>query len=196
MSGLVEDLLLLARLDEGRPIQRDPVNLSRIVDDGVADLRALEPEREVTAEVEPAVFVAGDEDRLRQVVANLLANVRVHAGGASPVEVMLRTLPTEATASAGATAELRVVDHGPGIDPADAAHVFDRFYRSDPGRSRERGGAGLGLSIVASIVAAHGGRLWHERTANGGATFAFTLERLESTAESQVAPGSPSGEPG
>ena len=188
MSALVEDLLLLARLDEGRPVRRDAVDLSRIVDDAVADLRALEPSREVTAEVEPSVVVAGDEDRLRQVVANLLANVRVHAGGLSPVEVVLRTLPAEGIA------ELRVVDHGPGIDPADAPHVFDRFYRSDPGRSRERGGAGLGLSIVASIVGAHGGRLWHERTTNGGATFVVTLGLHEPTAESQVVPGSQSAE--
>ena len=134
------------------------------------------------------VVVAGDEDRLRQVVANLLANVRVHAGGLSSVEVVLRTLPAEGIA------ELRVVDHGPGIDPADAPHVFDRFYRSDPGRSRERGGTGLGLSIVASIVGAHGGRLWHERTTNGGATFVVTLRLHEPTAESQVVPGSQTAE--
>jgi two-component system OmpR family sensor kinase len=186
MSTLVEELLLLARLDEGRPIRRDPVDLSRLVADAVSDERALEPGRAVTSDVAPSVVVAGDEDRLRQVVGNLLANARAHAGNRSPVDVFLRSLP-------GSEAELRVVDHGPGIDPADAPHVFDRFYRADPGRTRERGGSGLGLSIVASIVAAHGGRLWHEGTTNGGATFVVVLPERESTAGSQVLPGSTSG---
>ena len=121
------------------------------------------------------------------MIGNLLTNVRVsHAGRMTPVEVRLRAIPDDGAGPSSC----RVVDHGPGIDPAHVAHVFDRFYRADPGRSRDRGGSGLGLSIVASIVAAHGGRLWHERTTGGGATFVVTLEPAEITASSQVLPGS------
>ena len=186
MSSLVEDLLLLARLDQGRPVRQEPVNLSRIVEDAVSDERALDPGREVGSSIEPGVVVAGDDDRLRQVVANLLANARIHAGGGTPVEVVLRTVPAEDVADAAA--EVLVVDHGPGIDPADATTVFDRFYRADPARSRERGGFGLGLAIVASIVQAHGGRVWHEATPGGGATFAVRL-RHGFTSGSQADPG-------
>ena len=183
MTTLVEDLLLLARLDEGRPVRQEPVDLSRVVTDAVSDLRAVEPSRPVGTAVEEHIVVLGDEDRLRQVVANLVANVRVHAPPSTPLEVFLRSIPEDGEA------ELRVVDHGPGIDPEAAGRVFDRFYRADPGRSRERGGSGLGLSIVASIVHAHGGRLWHEPTAGGGATFAVRL-RTVITGSSQGVPGS------
>ena len=186
MTTLVEDLLLLARLDQGRPARVESVDVSRIVGDAVSDLRAVDPSRPVGTAVEEHVLVAGDEDRLRQVVANLVANVRVHTPPLTPIEVFLRSVPAEGEA------ELRVVDHGPGIDQASASHVFDRFYRADPGRSRERGGSGLGLSIVASIVQAHGGRLWHEPTPGGGATFGV---RLGLTGSSQAAPGSLSGDP-
>jgi two-component system OmpR family sensor kinase len=121
--------------------------------------------------------IAGDEDRLRQVVGNLVGNVRSHTPAESALEVLVRR--------DGAEAEVRVVDHGPGIPAADGASVFDRFYRADPGRSRDRGGSGLGLAIVASIVDAHGGRVWHEPTPGGGATF---VVRLPLTANSQPAP--------
>ena len=178
MGTLVDDLLLLARLDQGRPLRSDNVDLTRAVEDAVADVRALDPDRPVEAVVERGVTVSGDEERLRQVIGNLVANVRVHAGPGTPVELVL------ATDHAGA--ELRVIDHGPGISAERAAHVFDRFYRADPGRSRERGGSGLGLSIVASIVGAHGGRLWHQATPGGGATF---VVRLPFTASSQPAGG-------
>ena len=174
MAALVEDLLQLARLDEGRPIRRDPVDLSRIADDAVSDLRAIEPDRPVVGAIDPGVVVQGDDDRLRQVLANLVANVRVHAGPTTPAEIVLR--------AGEADAELSVVDHGPGIDPEFAPRVFDRFYRTDTGRSRDNGGTGLGLAIVAAIVAAHGGQLWHETTPGGGATF---VVRLGITAGSQ-----------
>ncbi len=182
MGVLVEDLLLLARLDQGRALRRDPVDLSRICTEAVADARAVEPDRPIVGAIEPAIQVTGDEDRLRQVIGNLLANVRVHTPAATPVEVILR--------QDGDRAELRVVDHGPGIDPEHASRVFDRFFRADPGRSRERGGSGLGLSIVASLVDAHGGRLWHEATPGGGATFGAWLPF---TAGSQPDPGEGSG---
>ncbi|HEY6571417.1 MAG TPA: ATP-binding protein [Candidatus Limnocylindrales bacterium] len=183
MGALVDDLLLLARLDQGRPVRRDPVDLSRIADEAVADARALESGRPIAAAIEPGVVVAGDEDRLRQVVGNLLANVRVHTPADSPIEVAAR--------SDGEEAELRVIDHGPGIDEAVGSSVFDRFYRADPGRSRDNGGTGLGLSIAASLVTAHDGRIWHEATPGGGATF---VVRLPFTANSQQDHGSSSAD--
>ena len=183
MGVLVDDLLLLARLDQGRPLRRDPVDLSRICEDAVADARAVEPGRPLAGAIEASQLVIGDEDRLRQVIGNLIANVRVHTPVATPVEVILER--------SGDGAELRVVDHGPGIDPEHRPRVFDRFYRADPGRSRERGGTGLGLSIVASIVAAHGGRLWHEATPGTGATFGLWLPF---TGSSQPGPGEGSGD--
>jgi two-component system, OmpR family, sensor kinase len=166
MASLVEDLLLLARLDQGRPLRRDAVDLSRLVGDAVADARAVEPDRSLGADIRPGVTVAGDEDRLRQVLGNLLGNVRVHAGDAA-CEVSLD--------QHGDVARVTVADHGPGIDAAHASRVFDRFYRADAGRSRGTGGSGLGLSIAASIIAAHDGRIEHVPTPGGGATFRIEL---------------------
>lgn len=184
MGALVDDLLLLARLDQGRPLRSDAVDLSRICTDAATDLRATDPTRPVVAAVDPGVLVTGDDDRLRQVVGNLLGNVRVHAPAGTPVEVLLRA------DAAMRVAELRVVDHGPGIPPEHAARIFDRFYRADPGRSREHGGTGLGLAIVASIVTAQGGRIWHEPTPGGGATFGLELPLAGTlTATSQPIPG-------
>lgn len=183
MASLVDDLLLLARLDQGRPVRHEPVNLSRIAEDALHDLRAIDPARPVVGAIDPGITVAGDDDHLRQVVSNLIANVRVHGGALAAIEVVLSAVDGEA--------ELRVVDHGRGIDPADGPRVFDRFYRADAGRSRDSGGTGLGLSIVASLVHAHGGRLWHEATPGGGATF---VVRLPFTASSQPAPGNTSGD--
>jgi two-component system OmpR family sensor kinase len=196
MGALVDDLLLLARLDQGRPLRRDVVDLSRVCTQAVADLRAVAPSHPVVAAVDDGVHVTGDDDRLRQVVGNLLGNVRRHTPADTPVEVVLRGAPADDGAS---WAELRVVDHGPGIPLEHAPHVFDRFYRADAGRSRETGGSGLGLSIVASIVAAHGGRLWHEATPGGGATFGVLLPMTGQaapsgraiTGSSQPAPGEP-----
>ncbi len=186
MGKLVDDLLTLARLDQGRPIRRDPVDLSRIAEDTVADEQALDPGRPIVGAIEPGVVVEGDEDRIRQVIGNLVANVRVHTPAASPFEVLVRAAPG---ADLAGVAEVRVVDHGRGISADHGASVFDRFYRADPGRSRDNGGTGLGLSIAASIVAAHGGRIWHEPTPGGGATFGV---QLPLTAKSQPVPGTDS----
>jgi two-component system OmpR family sensor kinase len=169
MGVLVEDLLLLARLDQGRPLRDDPVALSEIVNDALLDLRAVEPERPVEASVEPDVVVEGDEDRLRQVIGNLFTNVRVHTPADAPVEISL--------ASNDGFSTLKVSDHGPGVEPAHVERIFDRFYRADTARSRDRGGSGLGLSIAASVAAAHGGEITYSTTPGGGATFTLTLPR-------------------
>ncbi|MEX2546887.1 MAG: HAMP domain-containing sensor histidine kinase, partial [Chloroflexota bacterium] len=166
MAALVEDLLLLARLDQGRPLRADAVVLSDLVNDALNDVRAVEPGRPVRADIEPGVVVHGDEDRLRQVIGNLFTNVRVHTPGETPVDVSL--------AARDGVSEFRVSDHGPGVDADHVEHIFDRFYRADTGRSRDRGGAGLGLSIAASVALAHGGTIAYTETPGGGATFTLT----------------------
>ncbi len=169
MGTLVEDLLLLARLDQGRPLRREPVVLSELVRDAINDAQAVEPGRPINAQLAEGVTVTGDEDRLRQVVGNLFANVRVHTPSETPVDVSL--------AAHDGIAVLEVADHGPGVDSEHREHIFDRFYRADVGRSRDRGGSGLGLAIAASVTAAHAGTISHSDTAGGGATFTLTLPR-------------------
>ncbi len=160
MAALVEDLLLLARLDQGGPLRRDPVDLSQLVSDAVSDARAVEPERPIEARIPDRVVVTGDEDRLRQVIGNLFANVRVHTPPRAPVDVSL--------AAWNGSCTFRVADHGPGVDPAKAERIFDRFYRADPARARDTGGSGLGLSIVRAVVEAHQGHLRLEARSGGG----------------------------
>jgi two-component system, OmpR family, sensor kinase len=170
MSALVEDLLLLARLDEGRPLEREPVQLDAVVGEAVETAQAVEPERPIELRAEPAA-VLGDRDRLRQIVDNLLANVRAHTPADTPVSVRV--------ARADGNALVEVADSGPGIDPDQVARVFERFYRTDSSRSRERGGVGLGLSIVAAVAEAHGGSVEAESEAGRGATFRITLPLAE-----------------
>ncbi len=169
MATLVEDLLLLARLDQGRPLRREPVVISELVTDAVNDARAVEPARPIEAHVEDGVTVIGDEDRLRQVVGNLFANVRVHTPADTRVDVTL--------SAHNSVCVLEVADHGPGVEAGHREHIFDRFYRADVGRSRDRGGSGLGLAIAASVAAAHSGTIAHSDTPGGGATFTLTLPR-------------------
>jgi two-component system OmpR family sensor kinase len=169
MSGLVEDLLLLARLDQGRPLDASPVNLVSVCEDVASDARLLAPDRTITVAGSGDVVALGDEARLRQVVTNLVSNAISHTPEASPVEISLAT--------AGGLVELRVSDHGPGIDPADRVRVFDRFWRADESRQRSHGGSGLGLSIVAAVVGSHGGRVFVDDTPGGGATFVVELPR-------------------
>lgn len=170
MAAMVEDLLLLARLDQGRPLRREPVVLTELVNDAVQDVQAVEPDRPVHAEVEKEIVVHGDEDRLRQVIGNLFTNVRVHTPAGTPVDVSL--------AARDGVSVLSVADHGLGVDPEHVEHIFDRFYRADTGRSRDTGGAGLGLSIAASVALAHGGTIDYSQTPGGGATFTLTLPRV------------------
>jgi two-component system OmpR family sensor kinase len=166
MSLLVDDLLLLARLDEGRPLERKPVDLAQVVGEAVDAARVVEPERPIELAVEP-VTVIGDEARLRQVLDNLFANARSHTPAGTPVSVALERVDGRA--------ELSVADHGPGLTEEQAARVFERFYRADTSRARASGGVGLGLSIVAAVTEAHGGTAQVEPTPGGGATFVITL---------------------
>jgi two-component system OmpR family sensor kinase len=136
MGVLVDELLLLARLDQGRPLGADPVDLARVVADAVADASAVEPGRPITLTGPDHLLVKGDESRLHQVVANLLANCRIHTAPATAVRVRL--------ANEGDIAVLEVEDDGPGLGP-EPQRVFERFYRADPARSRASGGVGLGL---------------------------------------------------
>ncbi len=171
MGVLVEDLLLLARLDQGRPLDRSPVDLSRLAADAVADARAVSPDSEIVLSNGSPVMVLGDELRLRQVASNLLSNAEVHTPPGTVVRVTVD--------SAGDRARLVVSDDGPGLPPGMSDSVFERFFRVDKARSRTSGGgAGLGLSIVAAVAEAHGGtvRLENGRESGGkGATFVVEL---------------------
>ena len=172
MGSLVEDLLVLARLDEKRKLARDDVDLAVLAGDAQQDARALAPDRHVRllglgGPLGPVVVV-GDEPQLRQVVTNLVANALNHTPAGTPVE-----LAVGHTSTGRAVIEVR--DHGPGIDPVLARKVFERFYRTDPSRSRSQGGSGLGLAIVAAIVESHGGSVRVEQTPGGGATFVVEL---------------------
>ncbi len=162
MSLLVEDLLLLARLDEGRPLEQKPVELAEVVGEAVDAARVVDVDRIVSLDVEPATVI-GDRDRLRQVVDNLFANVRAHTPPGTPVTVSLHRIDGRA--------ELSVTDSGPGVTEEDAAQVFERFYRVDTSRTRASGGVGLGLSIVAAVAEAHGGIATARPAAGGGAAF-------------------------
>jgi two-component system OmpR family sensor kinase len=151
MTTLVDDLLLLARLDSGRPLETEPVDLSRLLVDAVSDAHAAGPEHKWRLDLpEEALTVPGDAARLHQVVANLLANARAHTPPGTEVIAALR--PT-----GGGGAVLSVVDTGPGIAPELQAEVFERFARGDSSRSRAAGSTGLGLAIVAAVVEAHHG---------------------------------------
>jgi two-component system OmpR family sensor kinase len=180
LGALVDDLLLLARLDEGVDLVTSSVDISQIATDVVADARVTEPDRRITLETphDGPVIVDGDKNRLTQVVTNLVANARVHTPSGTPIEVSVRRRPASGGRPIGSQGvALEVVDHGPGIDPETVASVFDRFYRTDESRSRDSGGAGLGLAIVAAILDAHGGRCEVAATPGGGATFRVLLER-------------------
>jgi two-component system OmpR family sensor kinase len=153
MTTLVEDLLLLARLDAGRPLDRSPVDLSMLVVDVVSDAHVAGRDHEWSLDLpDEAVTVLGDGPRLHQILANLLTNARMHTPAGTKVTVTLAP-----HTDGGAT--ITVVDNGPGIPPSLLPDVFERFARGDSSRSRAAGSSGLGLAIVAAVVDAHGGRV-------------------------------------
>jgi signal transduction histidine kinase len=176
MGLLVEDLLLLARLDQQRPLVIVPVDLAEVAGDAVHDARAVQPERPIELRLDESLtevpVVLGDEARLRQVVGNLVTNALTHTPQSAGVTVTLAEEPDDPD-----TVVLRVADEGPGLSTEDAGRVFERFYRADTSRTRAAGGTGLGLAIVSSLVAAHGGRVELETAEGAGATFTVRLPR-------------------
>jgi two-component system OmpR family sensor kinase len=193
MGVLVEDMLLLARLDQQRPLEHRPVDMLTLAADAVHDARVVAPDRSInlTVGAGAALLVLGDEVRLRQVIGNLMSNALNHTPDGTPIEVRVRSGNLDEWRVAAAAAGMRsapsdhdvqvspavvfeVADQGAGLTPEQAQHVFERFYRGDQARTRP-GGTGLGLAIVASLVAAHGGHVWVESTPGQGATFRIAI---------------------
>jgi signal transduction histidine kinase len=186
MGLLVEDLLLLARLDQQRPLTFAPVDLAAIAGDAVHDAKAVQPERPIVLHLDESLtdvpVVRGDESRLRQVVGNLVTNALTHTPPDARVTVTVGQAPEDPEVLV-----VRVADDGPGMDPADAGRAFERFFRADSSRTRGAaddqagngtpGGTGLGLAIVSSLVAAHGGSVELETAPGRGATFVVRLPR-------------------
>jgi two-component system, OmpR family, sensor kinase len=204
MGGLVEDMLLLARLDQQRPLERRTVDMLTLAADAVHDARVVAPDRSINLTVGSgaALLVLGDEARLRQVIGNLVNNAISHTPEGSPIEVRVRLGTLDEWRPAAASARraaanhagqgafavaspnlqplpavvFEIADQGPGLTQSQAEHVFERFYRADQARTRQSsGGAGLGLAIVAALVAAHGGNVWVESSPGGGAIFRIAI---------------------
>jgi two-component system, OmpR family, sensor kinase len=175
MGLLVEDLLMLARMDQQRPLARTPVDLLSLAADAVHDTRMLAQDRTITLSVQPgaAFLVIGDEPRLRQVIGNLMSNALTHTPDGTAIEVSIGSGALPESGEQAVT--LAVRDHGPGMTPDQAGRVFERFYRADQARTRATGGSGLGLSIVAALVAAHGGVTSVDTAPGQGATFWVVL---------------------
>jgi two-component system OmpR family sensor kinase len=197
MGILVDDMLLLARLDQQRPLQAKPVDLLTLAADAVHDARVVAPDRSIQLTVGSgaALIVNGDEVRLRQVIGNLMTNALIHTPAGTPIDVLIRSgtldeaparSPEDADAPRPAAthqpaAVLEVTDHGPGLAEDQAEHVFERFYQAD--KARSAGGTGLGLAIVAALVAGHGGATWVRSTPGVGATFSIALPLTPEAAE-------------
>jgi two-component system OmpR family sensor kinase len=177
MGLLVDDLLLLARLDQQRPLERELVDLETIASDAVHDAQAVAPGRDVQLQLSThdPVIVVGDDARLRQVVGNLVTNALTHTPESSAVTVGLSIDDT----AAERFAVLEVADSGPGLSPKDAQRIFERFYRVEESRTRANGGSGLGLSIVAALTAAHGGTADVETKLGVGSRFRIRLPLAE-----------------
>ncbi len=169
MTNLVEDLLLLARLDLDQAPSHQRIELRTLVEDAAADCRAIDPGRAVTISGSSRSVINGDPEQLTQVLANLLANARAHTPPATPIQIDVHEHENEV--------ELVVSDQGPGFPPEALDSVFDRFYRADSSRSRKSGGAGLGLAIVDAIARAHGGRAIASNANGGGARMAVVLPK-------------------
>jgi two-component system OmpR family sensor kinase len=183
MGELVEELLLLARLDQGLPVERDPVDLSAVVDAAVDAARAADPERPIGVDSERRLVVLGAESRLRHVVDNLLTNARVHTPASTPVQVRLAAEDGEVV--------LEVADQGPGVPAEEADRIFERFYRTDRSRTRSQGGVGLGLAIVRSVAEAHGGAVGYRPRPGGGSVFRVVLPLAPAEARAGPAAAEP-----
>ena len=184
MGVLVDDLLLLARLDRQRPLDARTVDMLGIAVDALHDARVVAPDRTINLTVASpeAALVIGDEVGLRQVVGNLMNNAITHTPDGTPIDITISVRAEApvpfASHNRGAGEPiviLEVADHGAGLSGEQREHVFERFYRTDRSRTRKAGGTGLGLAIVNSMISAHGGRVWVDTTPGGGATFGFGL---------------------
>jgi two-component system, OmpR family, sensor kinase len=167
MGRLVDDLLLLARFDAGRPLARRPVDLASIAAEAVQQARITAPGRRISLEAGEPVIVDADAGRLRQIIDNLVGNALQHTPSGSPVTVTVTSEP--------GSVRLTVADRGPGMTQEQASRVFERFYRIDDARTRASGGAGLGLAIAASLAAAHDGELTVDTRPGRGAAFQLRL---------------------
>jgi len=168
MGSLVEDLLLLARMDEARPVATEPVDLSHVVSECIASANAAGPSHPITSNIDPDIFVLGDNKRIHQAVANLLANARTHTPSGTKITVTVKSGKDDIRVS--------VSDEGPGLSSTDQEKIFERFFRADPSRQRSSGeGSGLGLSIVDAIMKLHGGSVSVESELGRGATFTLTF---------------------
>lgn len=164
MGSLVEDLLLLARMDEARPLALEPVDLSHLIDECVASAQAAGPEHPITVQTVEDLYVLGDNKRIHQALANLLANARTHTPNGVQIKVIAASEEKEITVS--------VKDNGPGLNDGDQTRIFERFFRVDPSRARHAGeGSGLGLSIVDAVMKAHGGSVTVDSKPGEGALF-------------------------
>jgi two-component system OmpR family sensor kinase len=167
MSRLVDDLLLLARMDQQRGIESKTIDVVPVVEEAASDFRAVDPDRPLTVASSGPAIVRGDRIRLRQIIDNLLVNARLHTPPATPVHITV--------GQHGNEIEIAVRDEGPGISAEDQTRIFERFWRADPARARKTGGSGLGLAIVSSLTEAHGGRITIESEPGAGATFTIHL---------------------
>ncbi len=204
MGVLVEDMLLLARLDQQRPLDYRPVDMLTLAADAVHDARVVAPDRgiELTVGTGAALIVLGDEVRLRQIIGNLMSNALTHTPEGTPIEVRVRpgsmherppSAPGRGAPAAPGLAPVsavifEVADHGAGLTPYQAEHAFERFYRSDQARTRKAGGTGLGLAIVAALTIAHGGAVWIESPSGGGASFRLALPLAPEARISELEP--------
>lgn len=180
MGTMVEDLLLLARIDEQRPLQQKPVDLLLIAHDAVVDTQASDRNRVISLRgldggTGAPAPVLGDEAKLRQVVGNLVGNALRYTPDGTPLEL---AVGVKADADGTRHSIIEVRDHGPGVPDEEAARIFERFYRADTSRTRETGGSGLGLAIVAAIVGSHSGTVRVQQTDGGGATLVVSLPFL------------------
>jgi two-component system, OmpR family, sensor kinase len=178
MGELVEELLLLAHLDEGRPLDRHRIDVVEVVVDAIAAARAVSSDWPISLRVTDVVTIDGDASRLRQVLDNLLANVRTHTppGTSTSVEVGVQD----------GWATIVVADDGPGMTVEQASRVFERFFRADPSRSRLSGGAGLGMAIVQALVTAHGGHIAIDTSPGHGVRITVSLPLPNTSADTSA----------
>ncbi len=183
MQRLVDDLLMLARLDEQRGVTRLPVDLVPLLEDSIEAARAIEPDRPISTNLAADAMVLGDAGHFRQIFDNLITNARIHTPAGTPISVSARADANDVIVT--------IADRGPGIPADDQDRIFERFWRADPSRTRSTGGSGLGLAIVASLVRAHDGAIELDSGPGAGAAFTIRFPRQE---PEQTPPHSPVSE--